>query len=128
MLLDIIERIYLSQSETKEELDYALSHDSRYSIYVGTTVNFSAHVTETVVPFVGYPGNTAILNIRDYVAFSVKIGEVTTDFKFWLNRNSFFADYPLTTVVSVIFPCDPKYLLDPTQLNSPLNTLSLTSQ
>lgn len=128
MLLDIIERIYLSQSETKNDLDYSLSHDARYAIYVPTSVNFSAHVTEVTVPFAGFPGNIAILNIRDYVSFSIKIGEVTTDFKLWLNRDAFFTDYPLSTIVSVILPCDPKYLLDPAQLNTPLDTLSKTSQ
>ena len=34
-------------------------------------------------------------------------------FKLWLNNEAFKIGYPLTTVTTVVPPCEPKFLLDP---------------
>lgn len=119
VLMNIIEKCYVTQNRTDVEINQELlQDDATKSLYVINSFKRASSYITTVPPTM-----ETSLRIYDYVEFDIRIGEDTTRFKLWLNLDKFKRNYPLTTIVKVIPPCKEQYILDPSLLTSDVNTV-----
>lgn len=113
VLMNIIERCYITQNRTEDELNIELAGDLYKPLFVADSARRStSYITVTL------PNTTTKLKIYDYVEFEIVVDGNHTRFKLWLNLDKFKKDYPLTTIVSVIPPCKEEYLLNPSLVTS----------
>lgn len=64
------------------------------------------------------------LSIPYWMSFTYtteNIGNIS--FKLWISRESFLADYPLTTICDIVLPCEAQKLATPSLFDTPINTL-----
>lgn len=74
---------------------------SKIRLSSGTTTGYILYQDGAEVPFYQF--------IQfDYQAAS----DLVVTFKIWLGMEAFLADYPLTTLMKVVYPCEPVRLLD----------------
>lgn len=117
--MNIVEKCYITQNRTEEELNTELFTDSTlYSFFVKGSAKRSSSYTEILPKTL-----KSTLKVYDYIEFDIKIGTVQTNFKLWLNSVKFVADYPLTTITKVIPPFKEEYLLDTSALTSSIQTV-----
>lgn len=125
-LFMLIDRIAYSSNESLEELDQALSEEIKYkSYYKSESVALAKHFTEAI----SYQdGKQVKVKVPDWIGFTFIYESATQDatyydFKIWLNRQSFLDEYPLSTIVKVILPCDYTYILNPSKFDSAIDAL-----
>lgn len=129
-LFNIIELAYLSQGQTVEQLEAELvgvNHASLYDIYTTSSLSISAGTTVSTVYLtsgVQDSGNSIRNSITFTVAFT-GIGSVT--FTVFVAKATFLADYPISTITKVVFPCAPESLLAPTTIANVAQAISETS-
>ena len=124
-LFNIIEAIYMahhpstegSRPYTKEELeDVFETAPTRYKGYVVGSMKLSATVS-TVSYRYAYLNGTKIVvanapqhDFYDHFEFQFKYGDTSADIitiKIWLNNSLFLGDYPYSTIIDVLYPCNP---------------------
>ena len=118
-LFNIIEKCYMTQNRMENELNDELMDDE---------VTFKGYVEDSVRRPTSYslvnPDSIRTeLKIYDYVEFRMLFGGIDVRFRLWINSEKFKVDYPLTTITTVVPPCEPKYLLDPTTQKSPITSI-----
>ena len=117
-LFNIIEFLYLSQGRSESELDGDMNGDhsnfgdpaTDKGYYKSGTCHTATTVTSALMQQVD--GMPATLNIRDWIQFDMVINGGTKQFKVWLKGAAFLVDYPYSTIMEVIWPCDPATFLD----------------
>lgn len=115
-LFDIIERVVYPYGSTQQQLDTLLSGAANYSIYRSGSLIISAHTT-------AYTHGEEVVHVPNWVQFDVMIDTHEYTFKIWVNQEAFKEDYPISTIVGVIPPCNPAHLLDPSQFHTTIGTL-----
>lgn len=121
-LFNTIEYIYLGRNNTnpvpESTIDATLRADSgTYSGYISGSIKVSSTVTPAVFLTTSGYSNT----IPFYDSFSFKFNldisnpNSFVEFKIWLNSSKFKAEYPYSTIVKVVYPCEPLRMLHPTE-------------
>lgn len=109
-LFNVVESSVYS-TDDDDTLDAAFASDqSNYEGFVTDSLLRSASVSATNVYFVGST-DPVEHSIKDWIQFAFTNGEQAVTIKIWLNNTSFQTDYPFSTVVAVVPPCDPSKLL-----------------
>lgn len=104
---------------------------STYSGYVSGSIEVSSNsTTETYLENItataadGSVVQSSDLNLPYWVKFGFETeSQGTITLKLWLGRDSFIQDYPYSTVVNVVFPCEASKLAQPSLFDTPVNTL-----
>ncbi len=117
---NIVERIYLSQDETIEQLNAILVADTNaFAGYVDGSVNFSSVVTASPVKYLsGGDGNgvyspSPLPTFKTWISFDYITPDTTEviTFKLWLDGSAFLADYEYSNIVKIVYPCDPARII-----------------
>ena len=133
-LFNIIETCFLLREldnttpATETRLDEKLTAESSaYAGYVGGSIKTSVGTTPSKIRLVtGVTENE--YHFYNSVSFSFKVSNsITLEFKIWLGQQAFLDEYPKTTLVKVVWPCDPAKLLDMDFANN-VDTLVRSSQ
>lgn len=122
-LFNIIEYCFLQHTNNKtsvsaEELDTVMKGQSAsFSGYVAGSIKVSAGTVEsdirlTNTDLAGYKMYGTPVHFYESIQFQFTVGNDTLTFKVWLGIQAFLAEYPLSTLVKVVWPCDPARLLD----------------
>jgi len=134
-IFNIVEQISLMQKTTTSDLnDYLMANPGHFDIYVNNSVKRSSTLTTLQIsyPVQSTPTTTTIKNVTvtiyDVIEFTVRINSIDTTFKLWINSEKFKLQYPLNTIKGVVFPIEPKYLIDPTPLINITKALSESSK
>ena len=146
-LFNILERIYMNCHEDLSLIEDALENDKEYysdCYYPGSlSVSKKYSHTEThpdtgeqIVKYnlvttdvTSYQGdNTYSIRTPNYFTFifidrNNDGDDLAYEIKVWLNRKSFLDNYPLSTIVKVILPCDYTYILDPSKFSGSIDAL-----
>lgn len=122
-LFNITEKIYLTQNRTEEELNDTLMTDTNFSIYVNNSIRLGSTWTNATA----FLTTETVIKIYDFIEFSINVNDQRIHFKLWLTSSKFKAQYPLSTIKDIISPCDPQYLLDPSKLKSPIDSIIKSS-
>lgn len=145
-LFNILERIYMNIHESVDIIEDALTSDKSYysTCYYPNSLSFAKRYSHTEThPDTGeavliydlvtteatsYQSNkNHTLNVPDYFTFTFidNSGEdsVGYEIKVWLSRKNFLENYPLSTIIKVILPCDYTYILDPTKFSGSIDAL-----
>ena len=112
-LLNVIERIYLQQNFTDENLEYLLENTSTFNGYVANTFLHDVEFGEVTIHTTN--GDSKI-TLKNWISFEFKTSVTTFKIHLWLSLAAFRKEYPYTTITSVIPPCDPSSLLNPAVL------------
>lgn len=129
-LFNIIEYCFLQHTSidtlpSAEQLDSAMKTESTYSGYVPGSIQVSTLVTKSKIwltnSLTGYElyppkdsdeSKDIQLPFYQSIQFQFRVGTDVLTFKIWLGMEAFLADYPLSVLVKVVWPCDPARLLD----------------
>lgn len=138
VLFNIIERIYMADQESIDSIEESLLNESTYTIKSDSSLLFgykegTLKLSKSTVGVTSYQttGNFTI-SLPYYFQFTiidsniVEGGSSVTNeysFRIWLSRQGFLDDYPLSTIVKVILPCDHTYILDPTKFTNAINAV-----
>lgn len=151
-LFNILERIYMNCHEDLSLIEDALENDKEYysdCYYPGSlSVSKKYSHTETnpdtgeqilkynlvTTDVISHQGeNEFSIRTPNYFTFIFvdKTNDDKTDLayeiKVWLNRRSFLDNYPLSTIIKVILPCDYNYILDPSKFVGSIDALVKSS-
>lgn len=122
-LFNIIEYCFLQHTSTDtlpsaEQLDGAMKSESdSFSGYVPGSIQVSAGTTNSDIrlsdtSLAGYKMYGTAVPFYQSIQFQFRVGTDVLTFKIWLGMEAFLADYPLSVLVKVVWPCDPARLLD----------------
>ena len=132
-LFNIIEAIYMAHKVpssgsaplTKDELEdtvFGSAPNTTYRGYVPGSLKLSATVTKAVYRYAYANGsrididNAPAHDYYDHFEFKFNYGdsdETVVTIKVWLNNNLFLGDYPYSTIIDVLYPCNPAWMLYP---------------
>lgn len=123
-LFNIIEYCFLQHTSTStlptaEQLDSAMTSEAAsFTGYVAGSIQVSAGTTNSDIRL----DNTSLSGSQmfgqevpfyQFIQFQFQVSStITITFKIWLGMDAFLTDYPLSTLVKVVWPCDPARLLD----------------
>lgn len=111
--LNVLERIYLQQTFTDENLEYLLENTSTFNGYVANTYLHDVESGETTIHTTD---KDTTITLKNWISFEFKTSKTTFKVHLWLSLSAFRKEYPYTTITSVIPPCDPQSLLTPAVL------------
>lgn len=118
-LFNITEKCYITQNRSETEInDELIENSSLYRTYKNNSFKRSSHYT-----LINPDSLRNELKIYDYIEFEMTFNSEIVHFKLWLSNEAFKNNYPLTTITKVIPPCEPNYLLDPTQQTSAITSI-----
>ena len=135
-LFNIIEDCLYSRGSdssilTSSYLNTRFISSNTYSGYVAGSLDLSSNgTTETYLEDIAATASdeatvqAEYLNLPYWIKFDFQTenqGIVTL--KLWLGRDSFLQDYPYSTIVDVVFPCEATKLAYPSLFDTPVNTL-----
>ena len=146
-LFNILERIYMNCHEDLSLIEDALEHDKEYykecyypgSLSVSKKYSHTETHPETGEQILKYKViTTDVTSYQGEVSHSIKTPnyftftfvddstgtEIGYEIKVWLSRKSFLENYPLSTIIKVILPCDYTYILDPTKFYNSIDALT----
>lgn len=130
-LFSIIDRtclLYVA-TETEETLDQVLLADSKYSIYTAGSFKRSPGASAGTAYLAD--GSTRTLTVPNYVSFNVVFNTngVIKDYeiKVWTDNNTFYTEYPESSIISVALPLTPSELLTLPLIGTGANTFSVSS-
>ena len=110
-LFNIMELCYLSQHKNVDALDAVMKNNNLlYGIYVPNSLILSASTSTLNI----YTDSTTLVQdviIRDAINFEIKIVGVTIGFTIWLNQTTFLANYPISTIKTIVHSMDPNTYL-----------------
>lgn len=112
--LNVIERIYLQQTFSDENLEYLLQNTSTFNGYVANSFLHDVRFGE--IPIYTSTNDTLTVPIKNWVSFEFRTAETSFRIHLWISLSAFRAEYPYTTITSVIPPCDPALLMNPALL------------
>ena len=125
-LFMLIDRIAFSNNETLIELDKALIEERAYSAYYKPeSVALAKKYTEVV----SYQEGAQVkVKVPDWISFTFMYESATQDpiyydFKIWISRQAFLEEYPLSTIIKVILPCDYQTILNPSLMTSAVDSV-----
>ena len=128
-LFELIERIYMDVDlATQTELDESLAEDSKYKdIYQED----SLILAKRRVSVISHQKDQELnLQVPEFIQFTYIYDPEQEDkkkipytFKIWLSREAFLSDYPLSTIIQVVLPCDHTYILNPSKFNSTIDAV-----
>ena len=131
-LFNIIEYCFL-QHNTAGEVITLPDVDSLNGAMVGESASFSGYVAGSLKVSAGTTSSKIRLDdgsittgytvypkeegktvpFYQYIQFDYTVSPtITVTFKIWLGMEAFLADYPLSTLMKVVYPCEPARLLD----------------
>lgn len=115
-LFNVIEYIYMSHDGkavlTTNQIDTILINEvGSYNGYVAGSLRLSSTVTESTYRNTASIGET--FHFYDSYQFTFRVGAVDVSFKIWLNPTLFKAEYPHSTIMQVVFPCEPLRMIHP---------------
>lgn len=130
-LFNVIECIYMSKDGTYQVASNAINNTllgtpTLYSGYVASSLVCSSGTTMAVYnTTTGYTGPLAFYDTFSF-KFNLDSTKPTTfvEFKIWLNANKFKAEYPFSSIVKVVYPCEPSSMVQPVVKDSRGNILS----
>lgn len=142
VLFNIIERIYMADQEALDSIEDSLLNESTYFVKSGSSLLFgykenTLKLSKSTVGATSYQasGNFTI-SLPYYIQFTIidtniieGEGDSSTsitkeyEFRIWLSRQGFLDEYPLSTILKVILPCDHTYILDPTKFTNAINAV-----
>ncbi len=129
-LFNIIETIYMahnttalgSTAKTVSEIETIFNKalDTTYQGYVSDSLQLSTTTTASYY-YYDYTANnvttrtvtTTKVDFYDYFDFDFNYGDSYTTVRVWLSVPQFKANYPYSTIMNVIYPCDPSWILNP---------------
>ena len=131
-LFNIIEYCFLQHNSAGtvitlpdvDSLDSAMIGESAtFSGYVAGSLKVSAGTTSSKIRlddgnittgYTVYPtADNATIPFYQFIQFDYRVeSNLVVTFKVWLGMEAFLADYPLTTLMKVVYPCNPARLLD----------------
>lgn len=112
--LNVVERIYLQQSFTDENLEYILENTSTFNGYVHNS--YTHDVAEGTSPIYTSNNDQMQVTLKNWISFEFQTAITVFRVHLWISLPSFKNEYPFTTITSVIPPCDPALLLNPAVL------------
>lgn len=124
-IFNILERVYLQQDYTDENIEHILTTATSYSGYVAGT--FSHGSTYGTPIICDNTGNKTTIRVYDSLIFSYKSDTVEIFFHIWVGRKAFSEEYPFITITQVIPPYSPDKLVDPTTFLATSNVDVLTN-
>lgn len=119
LLFNIVERIYLQQEFTDDNLEYQLTNSGSYAGYVPNSYMRSTSEVSTTIYDVN--GDSKDIPIYYWYAFDFSVRDVVFTVHFWVYSTAFASEYPFVTITSVIPPYDPNILVNPVSLIQSLN-------
>ena len=117
-LLNIIERCYLKQAYTDNNLEYMLRNTSSFNGYVENS--YSHDTAEKNIKIYDINRTEYTILVNNWFSFEFNTGLEDTPvirLHIWLSSESFANEYPYVTITSVIPPCDPDLLCVPNNLS-----------
>lgn len=130
---NVLEKIMYSDGTVTSELEETLTTSTDYTGYVPESVRRSFKTTSVTIPKENLKWSDAYKNdpiedvsivIPEYIQFELKYAsDLNEVIRIYLVRQAFLDDYPLSTITSIILPCDHKYLLDPSQSSGVIDML-----
>lgn len=116
----LLERIYMAVGESTQDIENDLITDSAYAaIYVPQSLKIS----RTTVGVTVHQGDNLVeMSVPAYFDLTVSFVE-RFKFRIWLSRKAFLDDYPLSTIIQVILPCDHSYILNPSKFSGAIDAL-----
>ena len=126
-LFNIIEAVYMAHNTksegstpyTVEQLEtlFSAASNTTYKGYVPGSLKLASTVSSVNYRYVDKNkfSVTEKHDFYDYFEFSFKYGSIGTEvsFKIWLNNISFLENYPYSTIIDVLYPCNPAWILRP---------------
>lgn len=110
LLFKLVEKLYTAESTALEVLEEDLTTDPQYSVvYIRESLRLGTKFTGTGLAADVLGPKT----MRDYIQFEINLSVGRVEFKLWMSRVMFAADYPLSTISRVAFPCEAGILLNP---------------
>ena len=131
-IFNIIEYAFLSHGTngvplSAEALDSAFKGEvSTFGNYVPGSLKVSTGTTESVINTSTGVSSTTYHFLNSIEFEFQAIRGVSVGFKIWLNQEAFLDEYPKTTLMKVVWPCEPTKLLDMNYTNT-IETLVKTS-
>ena len=118
ILFNIIEMIYLSNGAGVGELNSNLINSSlSKDVYVNNTLKLSPKSVQSTIPYIDGSTAETKITLQTYIEFDVMFAEHSQEtIRLYTDRATFLAEYPISTINDVIFPCDAKFILDPTKI------------
>ena len=108
---NIVEYLEFTDGQTVEDMDNTLSTDSNYGSYVQGTLKMSTTRKSVVVQLAN--GGTETITVPEWIEFAMNTAtKGDLYFHFWFGEDAFLLDYPYTTILDIIWPCDPNSFLD----------------
>lgn len=126
-LFNVIECIYLSRTTS----GMPLTESALNTILVGEASSFSGYVANSLRTSVATTSssytNTSSDNTEQAIytsfTFSFALDTSIVSFKIWLNSDVFMAEYPHTTIVKTVYPCEPMRMLHPMERDASNRTI-----
>lgn len=124
-LFNVIEMIYTANGDSRETIDYNLKTNTlTKDWYVPDTLALSRKIVSGTIYNLDDQTPTRSIDLVTYFDFHIKFTDRDEEvFRIFLDRESFLADYPLSTINRVILPCDKIYILDPTKISGPVEMM-----
>lgn len=111
-LFNILETIALSQNQSAPQINTVLTNATEtYPGYVHGSLVMSAEVTVTDLRLITDAAETDI-EVRNWFEFGMTIGQETITFHVWSNGAAFLTEYPYTSIIAVVPPCEPLKLVN----------------
>lgn len=122
---DIMEMIYTANGDSRETINYNLKTNLlTKDWYVSDTLVLSRKLVMGTIYNIDGVTPTTEINLVTYFDFNVKFTDRDEEtFRVFLDRASFLADYPLSTINRVVLPANKIYILDPTQISGPVEMM-----
>ena len=152
-LFNIIETIYMARygatagagPKSKEDLEAIMvaasaTDTSAYYGYVAGSLQLSSTTTKSGYRYAwenNVGSHEAVSTERyfwDSFSFSFKVGVTSTGedvvqmFKIWLSPDKFKSDYPYSTIMKVVYPCDPLWIYEPSDKGGEMQAVLSAAQ
>lgn len=116
---NVLELIYTANGDSRDTINYSLASGVlTKDVYVADTLALSRTSVTGTIYNIDDTTPTMTISLVTYFDFHIKFeGKDEEIFRVWLDRETFLADYPLTTINNVVLPCDKIYILDPTKIS-----------
>lgn len=115
---NIVEMIAFANGASESELNTNLSSMSiTNKYYINNSLVLSKNVVAGTIYNLDGLTPTTKISLVTWFQFDVEFPDRDPEtIKVFLDRPSFMADYPYTTINNVIMPCDPIYILEPSKI------------
>ena len=124
-VFNIIDMVFLANGSGEEELNGILVNtEYTKSIYVKDTLILSRKAVKATMYDIDSETPEKTISMPTYFQFTISLGTGNThSIKVYLDRESFLAEYPYSTINNVILPCDHAYILDPSLFEGNVDAL-----